>query len=78
MKAWNILCKSGNYGGKINGFLRPKLFLRTVRKHCFSDREKLLNFEAEGREFAHIFANLSRYMKLLSNAGETILLISMF
>ena len=30
----------------------PKLFLRTVRKNCSSDEEKLLKFEAEGREFA--------------------------
>ena len=24
----------------------------TVRKNCYSDREKLLKFEAEGQEFA--------------------------
>ena len=35
-----------------NGILLPKLFWPTVRKNCFSDREKLLKFEAEGREFA--------------------------
>ena len=28
-----------------------KIFWPTVRKNCFSDREKLLKFEAEGREF---------------------------
>ena len=33
------------------GILLPKLFWPTVRKNCSSDREKLLNFEAEGREF---------------------------
>ena len=32
--------------------LFPKLFLPTVRKNCSSEREKLLKFEAEGREFA--------------------------
>jgi hypothetical protein len=26
----------------------------TVRKNCSSDREKLLKFEAEGREFAKL------------------------
>ena len=29
-----------------------------MRKNCFSDREKLLNFEAEGREFAKILRSL--------------------
>ena len=29
------------------GILLPKLFWPTVRKKCFSDREKLLKFEAE-------------------------------
>ena len=33
----------------INGILLPKLF---CEKNCSSDREKLLKFEAEGREFA--------------------------
>ena len=35
-----------------NGILLPKLFWPTVRKNCSSDREKLLKFEAEGRELA--------------------------
>ena len=35
-----------------NGILLPKLFGRTVRKNCSSDREKILKFVAEGREFA--------------------------
>ena len=30
------------------GILLPKLFSPTVGKNCFSDREKLLKFEAEG------------------------------
>ena len=34
------------------GILFQKLFWPTVRKNCSSDREKLLKFEAEGREFA--------------------------
>ena len=36
-----------------NVILLPKLFLPIVRKNCSSDREKLLKFEAEGREFAN-------------------------
>ena len=35
-----------------NGILLTKLFCPTVKKHCSTNREKLLKFEAEGREFA--------------------------
>ena len=35
-----------------NGALLPKLFWTTMRKNCSSDRERLLKFEAEVREFA--------------------------
>ena len=35
------------------GSLLTKLFWPTVRKKCSCDREKLLEFEAEGQEFAH-------------------------
>ena len=31
-------------------FCLSKFFCPTLRKKCFSDREKLLKFEAEGRE----------------------------
>ena len=40
---------------KKNGILLPKLFWPTVRKKCSSDREKLLKFEIEGREFANFW-----------------------
>ena len=36
---------------RVNGILLPKLFWPTVRKNFLADREKLLKFEAEGREF---------------------------
>ena len=36
------------------GILLPKLFWPTVGKKCSSDREKLLKFETEGREFAKL------------------------
>ena len=45
-----------------NGILLPKLFLPTVRRNCFSDREKLLKFEAEGREFA-ILRSLEQFIQ---------------
>ena len=48
----------------INGILLPKFFWPTVRKNCSSDREELLKFEAEGREFAKILRSLkSVYFK---------------
>ena len=40
------------------GILLPKLFWPTVRKNCSSDREKLLKFEAEGRECAKFLRSL--------------------
>ena len=39
---------------KQHGILIPKLFWPTVRKNCSTDWEKLLKFEAEGREFAKL------------------------
>ena len=44
-----------------NVILLPKLFLPIVRKNCSSDREKLLKFEAEGREFAKILRSLEQF-----------------
>ena len=35
-----------------NGILLSKLFWPTVRKNCSNEWEKLLKFEAEGRELA--------------------------
>ena len=44
------------------GILLPKLFLPIVTKNCSSDREKLLKFEAEGREFAKILRSLEQFV----------------
>ena len=33
-----------------------------MRKNCSSDREKLLKFEAEGREFAKILKSLEQFI----------------
>ena len=46
-----------------NGILLPKLFWRTVIKNCSSDREKLLIFEAEGREFAKILRSIEQFIQ---------------
>ena len=48
-----------------NGILLPKLFWPTVRKNCSSDRENLLKFEAEGREFATILRSPEQFMQTL-------------
>ena len=34
-----------------------------MRKKCSSDREKLLKFEAEGREFASILRSLEQFVQ---------------
>ena len=38
-------------------------YLLTVRKNCFSDRETLLKFAAEGREFAKILRSLEQFIQ---------------
>ena len=43
------------------GILLAKLFSPTVRKNVSSDREKLLKFEAEGREFTKILRSLEQF-----------------
>ena len=56
-----------------NGILLPKLFWPTVRKNCSSDREKLLKFEAEGREFAKFLRSLEQQWKVRTIFGNRIL-----
>ena len=46
-----------------NGILLPKLFWPTVRKNCSSDREKLLKFEAAGREFEKFLRSLEQFIQ---------------
>ena len=41
-------------------FVTKIVLTSTVRKNCSSDREKLLKFEAEGREFAKILRSVTR------------------
>ena len=61
MKKTDCIFDEGNFNQTINkanlniiiGILLPKLFWPTVRKNCSGAREKLLKFEAEGREFAN-------------------------
>ena len=46
-----------------SGILLPKLFWPTVNKNCSSDWEKLLKFEAEGREFAKFLRSLEQIIQ---------------
>ena len=48
-----------------NGILFQKLW----EKNCSSDREKLLKFKAEGREFANILRSLEQFIKTVK--GQT-------
>ena len=51
---------------KMACILLPKLFWPTVRKNCSSDREKLLKFEAEGREFAKFLRSLEQFIQTVN------------
>ena len=65
--------KAPNYGKVYkwgNGILLPKLFWHTVRKNCSSDLEKLLKFEAEGREFAKILRSLEQFIQTVKGQNN--------
>ena len=53
-----------------NGILLPKLFWPTVRKNCSSDREKLLKFEAVGREFAKNLRSLEQFSQTVTGQNN--------
>ena len=54
----------------INDIFLPKLFGPTVRKNCSSDQEKLLKFEAEGREFAKILRSLEQFIQTVKGQNN--------
>ena len=41
-----------------------------MRKKCPSDREKLLEFEAEGREFANILRSLEQFIQTVKGQNN--------
>ena len=41
-----------------------------MRKNCSSDREKLLKFEAEGREFAKILRSLEQFVRTVKGQNN--------
>ena len=54
-----------------NYILFPKLFWpTTVRKNYFSDREKLLKFEAEGWEFAKFSRSLEKLIQTVTGQNN--------
>ena len=44
--------------------------LGTMRKNCSSDREKLLKFEAEGREFANFLRSLEQFIQTVKGQNN--------
>ena len=52
------------------GILLPKLFWPTVRKICSSDQEKLLKFEAEGREFEIFLRSLEQFIQTVKGQNN--------
>ena len=57
------MTKKLKFSCETNGILLPIMFWPTVRKKCSSDREKLLKFEAEGREFAKFLRSLKKFIQ---------------
>ena len=55
----------------------PKLFWPTVRKNCSSDREKLLKFEAEGREFTKFLRSLEQFIQTIKGQNSEQVLVTL-
>ena len=51
-------------------FCYKKLFWPIARKNCSSDREKILKFEAEGREFAKILRSLEQFVQTVKGQNN--------
>ena len=77
MKHCTVYIGSQNWE-KIIGILLPNLFWPTVRKNCSNDREKLLKFEIEGREFAKTLRSLEQVKYSNSERSEQFLVTECF
>ena len=54
-----------------NSILFPKLVWPSVReKKCSSDRENLLKYEAEGREFANFLRSLEHFIQTVKGQNN--------
>ena len=73
-KAADIMLQQFQFSEKfielINGILLPKLFCPKVRKKFSSDREKLLKFEAEGREFANFLISIEDFTQTVKGQNN--------
>ena len=67
---WDQKCCWNYLFTQKNGILLPKLFEPTVRKNCSSDREKLLNFEAEGREFEIFLRSIEQFIQTVKGQNN--------
>ena len=68
IKAWKKLL---NYVPTFYFCLHPKhLVFRCLRKNCSGDREKLLKFEAEGREFAKCLRSLEQFIQTVKGQNN--------
>ena len=47
-----------------------KIVLTSCEKSCSSDREKLLKFKAEGREFAKILRSLEQFVQTVKGQNN--------
>ena len=47
-----------------------KIVLTYCEKNCSSDQEKLLKFEAEGREFAKFFRSLEQFIQTVKGQNN--------
>ena len=47
-----------------------KIVLTYCEKKCSSDREKLLKFEAEGREFAKLLRSLEQFIQTVQGQNN--------
>ena len=47
-----------------------KIVLTYCRKNCSSDREKLLKFEAQGREFAQFLRSLEQFIQTVKGQNN--------
>ena len=47
-----------------------KIVLSYCEKNCSSEREKLLKFEAEGREFAKILRSLEQFVRTVKGQNN--------
>jgi hypothetical protein len=53
-----------------HGILLPKLFWPTLRKICSSDKEKLLKFETEGRQFAKFLRSDEQFIQTVKGKNN--------